>query len=53
MLYVDMVYNFEKIGDHLSNIAEAVLGGLSWEGGARVAELHVLPKAVGSGLEVS
>ncbi len=51
VLYVDMVYNLEKIGDHLSNISEAVLGGLSWEGGGRIAELHVLPKAVGSGLE--
>ncbi|RKY68622.1 MAG: hypothetical protein DRP97_06095 [Candidatus Latescibacterota bacterium] len=48
VLYVDMVYNFEKIGDHLSNIAEGVLAGLNWEGGGRIAELHAelhtLPK---------
>lgn len=28
--FVDLVMNIEKIGDHLTNIAHAVLGDLSW-----------------------
>jgi phosphate:Na+ symporter len=30
--FVDLVDNMEKIGDHLTNIAQAVIGGLQWDG---------------------
>lgn len=29
-IFVDLVDNVEKIGDHLTNIAQAVIGGLRW-----------------------
>ncbi len=32
LLFVDYVDNLEKIGDHLTNIAQGVLGGLQWAG---------------------
>jgi phosphate:Na+ symporter len=32
LIFIDMVDNMEKIGDHLSNIAQAVIGGLQWDG---------------------
>ena len=32
LIFVDMVDNIEKIGDHLANIAQAVIGGLQWDG---------------------
>jgi phosphate:Na+ symporter len=32
LLFVDFVDNLEKIGDHLTNIAQGVLGGLQWDG---------------------
>lgn len=28
--FVDAIMNIEKIGDHLANIAHAILGSLSW-----------------------
>lgn len=31
LVFLDAVDNFEKIGDHLTNIAQAVIGGLRWE----------------------
>ena len=31
IIFIDCVDCFEKIGDHLSNIAEGILGGLRWE----------------------
>ncbi len=31
LLFVDFVDNLEKIGDHLTNIAQGVLGGLQWD----------------------
>ncbi|MDY7009176.1 MAG: Na/Pi cotransporter family protein [Planctomycetota bacterium] len=31
LLFVDFVDNMEKIGDHLTNIAQAVIGGLQWD----------------------
>ncbi len=31
IIFIDCVDCFEKIGDHLSNIAEGLLGGLRWE----------------------
>jgi phosphate:Na+ symporter len=32
LIFIDLVDNVEKIGDHLNNIAQAVLGGLQWVG---------------------
>jgi len=32
LIFIDLVDNIEKIGDHLTNIAQAVIGGLHWNG---------------------
>lgn len=32
LIFIDLVDNIEKIGDHLTNIAQAVIGGLHWDG---------------------
>ncbi|MBL7107132.1 MAG: Na/Pi cotransporter family protein [Phycisphaerae bacterium] len=32
LIFIDLVDNVEKIGDHLTNIAQAVIGDLQWEG---------------------
>jgi len=32
LIFIDTVDNIEKIGDHLTNIAQAVIGGLQWDG---------------------
>jgi len=32
LIFIDLVDNMEKIGDHLTNIAQAVIGGLQWDG---------------------
>jgi phosphate:Na+ symporter len=32
LIFIDLVDNTEKIGDHLTNIAQAVIGGLQWDG---------------------
>jgi len=32
LIFIDLVDNVEKIGDHLTNIAQATIGGLHWEG---------------------
>jgi phosphate:Na+ symporter len=32
LIFIDLVDNVEKTGDHLTNIAQAILGGLRWEG---------------------
>jgi phosphate:Na+ symporter len=32
LIFIDLVDNVEKIGDHLTNIAQAVIGGLQWDG---------------------
>jgi phosphate:Na+ symporter len=32
LIFIDLIDNGEKIGDHLTNIAQAVIGGLRWEG---------------------
>jgi phosphate:Na+ symporter len=32
LVFCDLVDNVEKIGDHLTNIAQAVIGGLQWAG---------------------
>ena len=30
LVYIDMLANIEKIGDHITNVAQAVLGNLRW-----------------------
>lgn len=30
IVFLDMISNFEKMGDHLTNVAEAVMGKLQW-----------------------
>ncbi len=30
VVFLDMISNFEKIGDHLNNVAQAVIEGLQW-----------------------
>jgi phosphate:Na+ symporter len=32
LIFIDLVDNVEKIGDHLTNIAQSVMGGLQWDG---------------------
>jgi len=32
LIFIDLVDNVEKAGDHLTNIAQAVIGGLQWDG---------------------
>jgi len=32
LIFIDLVDNVEKIGDHLTNIGQAVIGGLQWAG---------------------
>lgn len=32
VVFLDMVSNFEKIGDDLTNVAQAVIEGLQWNG---------------------
>ena len=32
LIYIDMVDNLEKIGDHLTNVAQSVIGGIQWAG---------------------
>ncbi|MHC4330421.1 MAG: Na/Pi cotransporter family protein, partial [Planctomycetota bacterium] len=32
LIFIDLVDNVEKTGDHLTNIAQAIIGGLQWEG---------------------
>jgi phosphate:Na+ symporter len=32
VIFIDIVDNVEKIGDHLTNIAESVIGGIQWSG---------------------
>ena len=30
IVFLDMINNFEKIGDHLTNVGQAVMGDLQW-----------------------
>ncbi len=32
VIFIDLVDNVEKIGDHLTNVAQSVIGGIQWEG---------------------
>ncbi len=31
LIFLDFIDNMEKIGDHLTNVAQSILGGLRWE----------------------
>ena len=35
LIYIDFVNNMEKIGDHLTNVAQGVLGNMQWDGADR------------------
>jgi phosphate:Na+ symporter len=37
LIYFDLVMNYEKIGDHYTNVAQAVLGELQWDKGVKAA----------------
>lgn len=37
LIFFDLVMNYEKIGDHYTNIAQAVLGELQWDKGVKAA----------------
>lgn len=32
VIFIDLIDNIEKIGDHLTNIAQSVIGGVHWDG---------------------
>jgi phosphate:Na+ symporter len=32
LIFIDLVDNVEKVGDHLNNIAQGIIGGLQWDG---------------------
>ena len=32
VIFIDLVDNVEKIGDHLTNVAQSVIGGVQWSG---------------------
>lgn len=34
LTFMDLVNNMEKIGDHLANVAQGIIGGLQWHAGA-------------------
>ncbi len=37
LIFFDLVMNYEKMGDHYTNIAQAVLGELQWDKGVKAA----------------
>jgi len=37
IVFMDFVDNLEKIGDHLTNIAQGVIGDMRWRGGAKTS----------------
>ena len=43
LIFIDLVDNIEKIGDHLTNIAQAVIGGLQWAGVEPHIDDHTAP----------
>ncbi len=38
LLFFDMVMNYEKMGDHYTNVAQAVLGELQWDKGVKAIQ---------------
>ena len=32
LIFIDLVDNIEKMGDHLTNIGQSIIGGLQWDG---------------------
>jgi phosphate:Na+ symporter len=32
LAYIDLIDNLEKIGDHLTNVAQGIIGGMRWRG---------------------
>ncbi len=42
LIFLDLVSNFEKIGDHLTNIGQAVMEALQWNGlhHSRIPEMN-------------
>jgi phosphate:Na+ symporter len=42
ILFMDMVDNMEKIGDHLTNIAQGIIGGMRW---TYKGDIHVAQEA--------
>jgi phosphate:Na+ symporter len=38
LMFFDMVMNYEKMGDHYTNIAQAVLGELQWDKGVKAIQ---------------
>lgn len=38
LMFVDVVDNIEKIGDHLNNVAQGIIGGLMWDGAEKIKE---------------
>jgi phosphate:Na+ symporter len=49
LIFIDLVDNVEKVGDHLTNIAQAVIGGLQWDG----AEFKIMVDAKSKDIENS
>lgn len=48
VIYLDLLTNFEKIGDHLTNVADAVGGVLQWGAGATPRKSETAKPAPGS-----
>ena len=46
LIFIDLVDNIEKIGDHLTNVAQSVIGGLHWDGIEEESTLSGQYKAV-------
>ncbi len=40
IIFLEIISNFEKIGDHITNVAQAVIGKLRWTGMAQTDIIH-------------
>jgi phosphate:Na+ symporter len=45
VVFTDFVDNLEKIGDHLTNIIQGVLGEMRWQGGAELEDEELVSEA--------